>query len=542
MEKFHIADIPKTDRITHLVDNLYAKMPVIESARAKLVTESYKETEDEPIITRRAKAFAHILHNIPIIIRDEELIVGSSTLAPRGCQTFPEYSFQWLEDELDTVATRTADPFYISEETKADLREVHKYWKGKTTSELATSYMAPEAILAIDHNIFTPGNYFYNGVGHVTVKYEEVLAIGYEGIIAKAQKELDESNVGDGDYAKKSRFLEAVILSCQAVIDYAHRYAELAEQMAYQCQDPTRKQELLQIASNCTRVPEKGARNFYEACQSFWFVQQLIQMESSGHSISPGRFDQYMYPYYKSDMEAGNLTREFAQELMDCIWVKLNDLNKCRDAASAEGFAGYSLFQNLIAGGQNKDGEDVTNDLSFMCIQASMHVHLPAPSLSVRVWNGSPHEFLIKAAELTRTGIGLPAYYNDEVIIPALQNRGLSLADAREYNIIGCVEPQKAGKTEEAEENFKKVIPLNHKTYKTNALYSLGVLCYNDGANILKKAAPLANSDADKYAVEKEKADARFKEAVDYLEEAAKISPENANVKKMLPQVKAAMK
>ena len=448
MEKFHIADVPKTDRITHLVDNLYAKMPVIESARAKLITESYKATEDEPIITRRAKAFAHILHNIPIIIRDEELIVGSSTLAPRGCQTFPEYSFQWLEDELDTVATRTADPFYIAEETKAELREVHKYWKGKTTSELATSYMAPEAILAIDHNIFTPGNYFYNGVGHVTVKYEEVLAIGYEGIIAKAQKELDECNVGDGDYAKKSRFLEAVIMSCQAVIDYAHRYAELAEQMAYQCQDPTRKQELLQIASNCSRVPAKGARNFYEACQSFWFVQQLIQMESSGHSISPGRFDQYMYPYYKSDMEAGNLTREFAQELMDCIWVKLNDLNKCRDAASAEGFAGYSLFQNLIAGGQNKEGEDVTNDLSFMCIQASMHVHLPAPSLSVRVWNGSPHEFLIKAAELTRTGIGLPAYYNDEVIIPALQNRGLSLADAREYNIIGCVEPQKAGKTE----------------------------------------------------------------------------------------------
>ena len=448
MEKFHIADIPKTDRITHLVDNLYAKMPVIESARAKLITESYKATEDEPIITRRAKAFAHILHNIPIIIRDEELIVGSSTLAPRGCQTFPEYSFQWLEDELDTVATRTADPFYIAEETKAELREVHKYWKGKTTSELATSYMAPEAILAIDHNIFTPGNYFYNGVGHVTVKYEEVLAIGYEGIIAKAQKELDECNVGDGDYAKKSRFLEAVIMSCQAVIDYAHRYAELAEQMAYQCQDPTRKQELLQIASNCSCVPAKGARNFYEACQSFWFVQQLIQIESSGHSISPGRFDQYMYPYYKKDMETGAITRGFAQELMDCIWVKFNDLNKCRDAASAEGFAGYSLFQNLIVGGQDKYGNDVTNDLSVMCILASMHVHLPMPSLSIRVWNGSPHELLIKAAELTRTGIGLPAYYNDEVIIPALQNRGLTLEDAREYNIIGCVEPQKAGKTD----------------------------------------------------------------------------------------------
>lgn len=206
--------------------------------------------------------------------------------------------------------------------------------------------------------------------------------------------------------------------------------------------------ELLQIAQNCANVPEKGATSFYEACQSFWFVQQLLQIESSGHSISPGRFDQYMYPYYKKDLDSGKLTREFAQELMDCIWVKLNDLNKCRDAASAEGFAGYSLFQNLIAGGQNSEGIDVTNDLSFMSIQASVHVFLPQPSLSVRVWNGTPHEFLIKAAELTRTGIGLPAYYNDEVIIPSLLSRGLTLEDARDYNIIGCVEPQKAGKTE----------------------------------------------------------------------------------------------
>ena len=448
MEKFQTSDIPKSPRIQKLVDALYEHMPVIESARAKLITESYKETEGEPIITRRAKAFAHILHNIPIIIRDNELIVGSSTIAPRGCQTFPEFSYEWLEAELDTVATRTADPFEIAEETKAELKEADKYWKGKTTSELATSYMAPEAIKAIEHNIFTPGNYFYNGVGHVTVKYWEVLETGFEGIMEKARKELDGCSVGDGNYARKSHFLEAVILSCKAVIDYAGRYAKLAQEMAAQTSDPVRKQELFVIAENCSRVPAKGAQNFYEACQSFWFVQQLLQMESSGHSISPGRFDQYMYPYYKKDMEAGTITREFAQELMDCIWVKLNDLNKCRDAASAEGFAGYSLFQNLIAGGQNKEGEDVTNDLSVMCIQASMHVHLPAPSLSVRVWNGSPHEFLIKAAELTRTGIGLPAYYNDEQINPALQNRGLSLEDAREYNIIGCVEPQKAGKTE----------------------------------------------------------------------------------------------
>ncbi len=446
--KYYSKAIPKSDRITRLVEHLYAKMPEIEASRAVLITESYQQTENEPMVIRRAKAFEHILDNIPIIIRDEELIVGSTTIAPRGCQTYPEFSWEWLEAEFETVATRAADPFYISDETKKKLHEANRYWKGKTTSELATAYMAPETLTAMAHNVFTPGNYFYNGVGHITVKYEQVLAIGFEGIIEIAEKYLADCKVGDGDYAKRSRFLQAVIISCKAVIRYAERYAKLAAEMAGRCSDPQRKAELLKISANCARVPAKGAENFHEACQSFWFVQQLLQLESSGHSISPGRFDQYMYPYFRKDLDRGAITREFAQELMDCIWVKLNDLNKCRDAASAEGFAGYSLFQNLIVGGQDENGQDVTNDLSFMCITCSMHVFLPQPSLSIRVWNGSPQDLLIHAAELTRTGIGLPAYYNDEVIIPALMSRGLTLEDARTYNIIGCVEPQKAGKTE----------------------------------------------------------------------------------------------
>ena len=448
MAKYYSDVIAMKDRIGRLKDNLYKKMPEIESSRAKLITESYKMTEGEPIVTRRAKAFLHILQNIPIIIRDEELIVGSTTLAPRGCQTYPEFSYEWLESEFDTVATRKADPFYISEEAKKEIAEADKYWKGKTTSELATAYMAPEAIRAIDHNMFTPGNYFYNGVGHVTVHYDWVLAVGFKGIAAKAKKALDALNFGDAEYARRSHFLNAVIMSCEAAIIYAKRYAALAREMAAKESNSRRKAELLRIADNCENVPESGARDFWEACQSFWFVQQLLQIESSGHSISPGRFDQYMYPYYCKDIESGKITREFAQELIDCIWIKLNDLNKCRDAASAEGFAGYSLFQNLIVGGQNAEGVDVTNDLSFMCITASLHVQLPQPSLSIRVWNNSPHDLLIHAATLTRTGVGLPAYYNDEVIIPSLMSRGLTLEDAREYNIIGCVEPQKAGKTE----------------------------------------------------------------------------------------------
>lgn len=440
--------IPKTERINRLVSALFEKMPEIEADRAVLLTESYKATEGQPIVARRAAAFSHILKNIPIAIRDDELIVGSATKKPRGCQVFPEFSYSWLEDEFETISKRSADPFYISDETKKTLHEVYKYWKGKTTSELATSYMSPETLDAIEHNIFTPGNYFYNGVGHVTVNYAKVLKIGYKGIIAEAEAELNSLDLGSPEMMDKAVLLKAVIKSCEAVIEYAKRYARLALEKAEKCTDEKRKLELLLIAQNCAKVPENGAESFYEACQSFWFIQLLIQTESSGHSISPGRFDRYMYPYFKADLDAGRITPAFAQELMDCIWVKLNDLCKVRDSASAEGFAGYGLFQNLIAGGQDENGEDSTNDISFMSIQASLNVMLPQPSLSVRIWNNTPHDFMMKAAELTKTGIGLPAYYNDEVIIPALMSRGLTLKDARDYNIIGCVEPQKSGKTQ----------------------------------------------------------------------------------------------
>lgn len=441
--------VEKSARIDKLVDALYAKMPEIESARGLLVTESYKQTENLPIILRRSAAFAHILREIPIVIRDDELIVGSATIAPRGCQVFPEYSYEWLEAEFDTVETRAADPFHISEQTKAELRAAYPYWKGKTNSDLAKSNMSPEAYEAfMTHGMFTPGNYFYNGIGHVNVNYAKVLKSGYRGIIAEAAAALDKLDVADPEYVRRSNFLHAVIESCEAVVDYARRYAKLAKEMARAEKDLDRKAELERIAKNCMHVPEFGARDFYEACQSFWFVQLLLQIESSGHSISPGRFDQYMYPYYKKDVDEGKLSLEQAQELLDCIWVKLNDINKVRDAGSADGFAGYGMFQNLIVGGQDIHGMDATNDLSYMCLEAAMHVPLPQPSISIRVWNGSPQPLLLKAAALTRLGTGLPAYYNDEVIIPSIMARGLTLEDARDYCIIGCVEPQKGGKTD----------------------------------------------------------------------------------------------
>ncbi len=441
--------IEKSSRIQNLIDDLYKEMPEIESARGMLVTESYKETENLPIIKRRSACFSHILRNIPIVIRDRELIVGSATIHPRGCQVFPEYSFEWLEAEFDTVEKRAADPFYISEQTKKELREAYTYWKGKTTSDLAKSFMDERAYEAfVTHGMFTPGNYFYNGIGHVNVNYEKVLKIGYRGIIEEAKNAKEKVEVYCPEYMQRINFLDAVIESAEAVIEYAKRYSALAYELAEKERDYTRREELLQIAKNCERVPEFGATSFYEACQSFWFIQLLLQVESSGHSISPGRFDQYMYPFYKKDLDSGKITVEKAQELIDCIWVKLNDINKVRDAVSADGFAGYGMFQNLIVGGQDTRGVDATNDLSFMCLEASMHVPLPQPSISIRVWNGSPQDLLIKAGALTRLGTGLPAYYNDEVIIPSIMSRGVTLEDARDYCIIGCVEPQKGGKTD----------------------------------------------------------------------------------------------
>ncbi|MBO5788506.1 MAG: glycyl radical protein [Clostridia bacterium] len=441
--------IPKSPRIERLIAHLYAKMPEIEPYRAELITESYKATEGLPIIRRRSAAFRHILEGLPIVIRPEELIVGANSVAPRGCQTYPEYSFEWLDAELDTVATREADPFYISEDTKQRLRTLHPYWKGKTNSDLAAANMDPHALdVFLNHGVFTVGNYFYNGVGHLCVDYARVLREGYSGIKAEAEERLGDLVVASSDYCDRRNFLMAVIESCEAVICYAERYSKLALDMAQKEKNAQRKAELEEIARVCAKVPKEGATSFREACQAFWFVQQLLQMESSGHSISPGRFDQYMYPYYERDLNAGKITPEQAQELIDCIWVKLNDLNKVRDAASAEGFAGYGLFQNLIVGGQFPHGGDATNPLSFMCLEASIHVKLPQPSLSIRVWQNTPHDLMIKAASVTREGLGVPAYYNDEIIIPAIMARGLALEEARDYCIIGCVEPQIAAKTD----------------------------------------------------------------------------------------------
>ncbi|MCT4542327.1 MAG: glycyl radical protein [Vallitalea sp.] len=461
-----------TDRIKRLIDNLYGTTPEIEAERAVLITKSYQETEDKPMILRRALALEKILKEMPILIREDELIVGNLTKKYRSAQVFPEFSNQWLLEEFDKISKRDGDIFLVSDEVKEELTNVCTYWKGKTVNELATSYMLDETLEAMKSDVFTVNNYYFNGVGHICVDYAKVLNIGFKGIIQEAYDELQNLTPRDNDFIKKRQFLQAVIISSNAIIIFAERFAREALELSKTITDKQRKKELLKIADVCSKVPANPATSFYEAVQSFWFVHAVIQIESNGHSISPMRFDQYMYPFFKHDIDNNKVTYDFAQELIDCVFIKLNDINKVRDEASTKAFGGYPLFQNLIVGGQTDDGKDATNELSFMCLEASNHTRLSQPSISIRVWNLSPDELLIKAAEISRIGIGMPAYYNDEVIIPALINRGLTLEDARDYGIIGCVEPQKGGKTEGWHDsgffNIVKVLEITLNNGKVN--------------------------------------------------------------------------
>ena len=434
-----------TDRIKALKNAIYDATPTVEADRAELITASYKETEGLPIILRRAKAVEKLLNETPIAVRDNELIVGSLTVGVHGCQIYPEFLFDWVEKEFDTMATRMADPFDIPKDTAKRLHDAFLYWPGKTTSDLATSYMSKPCLDAQANGIFTVGNYYFNGVGHVCVDYGKVLREGYSGIIREAEAAKAKLNGTSPEDIKKCHFYDAVIITYKAATAYAHRYADLCDQLAAQESNPARKAELTQMAVNCRQVPENPATTWWQALQGFWFVQLILQIESSGHSISPGRFDQYMYPHLEADK---NISQDFAQELLDNIWIKFNDLNKTRDAVSDQAFAGYAIFQNIQCGGQNEDGVDATNPLSYMMIDSAAHVAMAAPSFSIRYWNKTPDEFLYRACELVRLGYGYPAMYNDEVIIPAMMNRGIPLKDARQYCIIGCVEPQVPHKTE----------------------------------------------------------------------------------------------
>lgn len=407
--------------------------------RAVLVTDAYRTHEADPVILRRAKALAKLLREMTLLIAEDELIVGHFSNKRRSPSVFPEYGLHWVESELDLFETRPHNRLRVPPEAKRALREIYPYWRGRAVCDRIRAVRTPELQRAVEHGLFA-NPHEWTGLGHVALDFPRVLRDGIEGIRDEVVARLSSLNGDDPFWLQRRTFLVALLLLCEASVDFARRYAALARTMARDTHDARRREELLRIMSVCEHVPAKPARTFWEALQSFWFIQLIPQIEANGFSITPGRFDQYMYPYYRADMDAGRLSQNEAQELLECLWIKFSELARVDDRGMAEISAGYASGQNLCIGGKTATGEDATNELSFMCLAANEHLQLPQPNFTVRLHKETPQELLNAAVRVIARGNGMPQVLNDELIIPALLNKGIPLYEAREYIPVGCDE------------------------------------------------------------------------------------------------------
>lgn len=415
--------------------------------RAEIITEAYKALEGEEIHKKRALVLKKILEEMSIKIFEGERVVGNLASGRRDTPLYPEFSWQWIVDEVDDWQTREVDTFVVSDAAKRKIREIIPWWKGKTVRERALGVMPDNVVEAFENGLFTVGNYLNSGVGHVIGDYEKALKLGYRAIIVQIQDRLDALDYKVPENVRKKFVYQAMIIALEAGIRFANRFAALAAEMAEDEKSETRKQELLKIAEICTKVPEFPAETFAEAIQSVWFTHLLFWIESNGNSVSPGRFDQYMYPFYQRDLEQNSITPDDALELIECVYIKLSEIIKIYNNATAKMWGGFPQGENMILGGINADGEDVTNAVSYLCLEAMKNMKTRQPDLSVRVHHKTPDHFLIKAVETCREANSQPKFFNDEIVIDALLNKGVTIQDARNYGQSGCTEVAIPGKT-----------------------------------------------------------------------------------------------
>jgi formate C-acetyltransferase len=445
-----LAKPASTERTKRLKDRAISVLPELCPERGAIVTEVYKNTEGEPQIIRRAKAFKEVLERMTIYIREGELVVGNEVSTPRGGAFFPETTSIWVDEELDTFENRSVDRFVTSSETKRIIREVLPYWKGKTVEDRARAIMPDQTrdLMDFQYPVFSPQNMLTNMVGHIIVDYEKLVNIGLNRISERIEEKLKELDPSNPDNMRKILFYKAERTVCDAAVAYARRYSQLATELAQkEANGTSRKAELERIAEICEWVPANPARNFYEGIQSYLFVHILGHFETDAQAISTGRLDQILYPLYKRDKEEGILNQEQALELLECFYIKNFELNHLFDLECATYFAGYSITENLMLGGQDRNGNDATNELSYLCLEAESRMKLTQPALSVRVHKDSPREFLVKACEVVSMGGGKPSFFSDSVAIDQLLSDGVSLEDARNYAIVGCVEATSIGNT-----------------------------------------------------------------------------------------------
>lgn len=435
-----------TDRMKAFREEVLDEKPYIDAQRAVLATQVYRENQNQPRVMVRAFMLQKILENMSIYIEDKTLIVGNQATKNKNAPIFPEYTMEFVLNELDLFEKRDGDVFYITEETKQQLRDIAPFWENNNLRARGEALLPEEVSVFMETGVFGMEGKLNAGDAHLAVNYEKILAFGLKGYEERVKDLKAKLDLTDPDSIDKNIFYKAVLIVIEAVHQFAQRYSKLAQELADREKDSKRKAELLEISRICAKVPYEPATSFYEAVQSVWFIQLILQIESNGHSLSYGRFDQYMYPYYIKDIQEKVITKDEALELLTCLWIKTLTINKVRSQAHTLSSAGSPMYQNVTIGGQTPDKKDAVNELSFVVLQSVAQTRLTQPNLTVRYHKNINKAFFDDCIEVMKLGFGMPALNNDEIIIPSFINWGVKEEDAYNYSAIGCVETAVPGK------------------------------------------------------------------------------------------------
>lgn len=435
-----------TERMKEFREEVLDEKPYIDAQRAILATLAYKENLNQPRVMVRAKMLEKVLDNMSIYIEDKSLLAGNQATKNRNAPIFPEYTMEFVMNELDQFEKRDGDVFYITEKTKEQLREIAPFWQNNNLRARGEALLPEEVRVFMETGLFGMEGKLNAGDAHLAVNYERILKDGLRGYEKRVKEYKATLDLTNPDNVDKYCFYNAVLIVLKAVRNFANRYSVLAKDLAEKEMNQERKIELLQISRICSKVPYEPAETFQEAVQSVWFIQLILQIESNGHSLSYGRFDQYMYPYYDRDIKNGTIKESEALELLTCLWIKTLTINKVRSQAHTLSSAGSPMYQNVTIAGQTTDKKDAVNDLSFLVLKSVAQTRLTQPNLTVRYHKNINKHFLDECIEVMRLGFGMPALNNDEIIIPSFMDWGVKEEDAYNYSAIGCVETAVPGK------------------------------------------------------------------------------------------------
>lgn len=435
-----------TERMKEFREEVLDEKPYIDAQRAILATLAYKENLNQPRVMVRAKMLEKVLDNMSIYIEDKSLLAGNQATKNRNAPIFPEYTMEFVMNELDQFEKRDGDIFYITEKTKEQLREIAPFWQNNNLRARGEALLPEEVRVFMETGVFGMEGKLNAGDAHLAVNYERILKDGLRGYEKRVKEYKATLDLTNPDNVDKYCFYNAVLIVLKAVCNFANRYSVLAKDLAEKEMNQKRKIELLEISRICSKVPYEPAETFQEAVQSVWFIQLILQIESNGHSLSYGRFDQYMYPYYDRDIKNGTIKESEALELLTCLWIKTLTINKVRSQAHTLSSAGSPMYQNVTIAGQTTDKKDAVNDLSFLVLKSVAQTRLTQPNLTVRYHKNINKHFLDECIEVMRLGFGMPALNNDEIIIPSFMDWQVKEEDAYNYSAIGCVETAVPGK------------------------------------------------------------------------------------------------